>query len=386
MNFFKRKTEYDSVILITAFILLCMGVVIISSASIMEATVKFGDALYQTKKHLFGIGVALFLGLIACMTPTRIWQKYSLHFLFVVLVMMVLVLVVGREINGAKRWLNLGLVNLQPAELLKLVWILFFSDHVSRKIESISRTVWGFLRPVTFLAVMTVLLLSQPDMGSLMVITLITYSIMYLAGVGLLKYMVVIVVLSLVAALFIKISPYRARRVTSFLDPWSDEYGSGYQLTQSLMAYGRGGWYGEGLGNSYQKLGYLPEAHTDFVTAIFGEEFGFIGMVLLIILEFIIVFRGIRLGVKILKEDAIYQGYVAIGISSWICLQTFINIGAASGGLPTKGLTLPFVSYGGSSLMVFCMGIGILLRIDYEWRNKIISTTRSYIESASGGK
>ena len=193
-------------------------------------------------------------------------------------------------------------------------------------------------------------------------------------------------VLSLVAALFIKISPYRARRVTSFLDPWSDEYGSGYQLTQSLMAYGRGGWYGEGLGNSYQKLGYLPEAHTDFVTAIFGEEFGFIGMVLLIILEFIIVFRGIRLGVKILKEDAIYQGYVAIGISSWICLQTFINIGAASGGLPTKGLTLPFVSYGGSSLMVFCMGIGILLRIDYEWRNKIISTTRSYIESASGGK
>ncbi len=380
MRFFGRKTDYDSVLLITTFILLCLGVVIISSASIMEASVKYGDSMYQTKKHLMGIGIAVFFGIISCMTPTQVWKKYSLHCLFIVLMMMILVLIVGREINGAKRWLNLGLMNLQPAEILKIIWILYFSDYVSRKIESISKTVWGFLRPVAFLAVMTVLLLMQPDMGSLVVITLVTYAIMYMAGVGLLKYVVVGVILTGVAAIFIKISPYRARRVTSFLDPWSDEFGSGYQLTQSLMAYGRGGWYGEGLGNSYQKLGYLPEAHTDFVTAIFGEEFGFIGMVILIFLEFLIVFRGIMLGIKILKQDAIYQGYVAIGISSWICMQTFINIGAASGGLPTKGLTLPFVSYGGSSLMVFCMGIGILLRIDYEWRNKIIKTARQIVQ------
>lgn len=377
MQLFKKGNPgYDRVLLITTVILLALGVVIISSASIMESTMKYGDSMYQTKRHLFGIGIALFCALIATMTPTEFWKKRSLIFLFVVLCMLILVLVVGREINGAKRWLNLGIMNLQPAELLKLIWILYFSDYVSRKIESISRTVWGFLRPIVFLIVMTLLLLSQPDLGSLVVLGMITYAIMYVAGVGLLKYIVVGSILATIVGLFIKYSPYRARRVTSFLDPWADEFGSGYQLTQSLMAYGRGGLTGEGLGNSYQKLGYLPEAHTDFVTAIFGEEFGFIGMCVLILLEFLIVYKAVSLGIKILKEDAIYQGYVAVGIGTWIALQTFINIGAASGGLPTKGLTLPFVSYGGSSLMVFCTAIGILLRIDYEWRNKVISTKR----------
>ncbi len=372
----KDGPGYDRILLITTVILLALGVIIISSASIMESTMKYGDSLYQTKRHLFGIGVALFCALIATMTPTAFWKKRSLILLFIVLCMMILVLIVGREINGAKRWINLGVMNLQPAEVLKLIWILYFSDYVSRKIDSISKTISGFLRPIIFLAIMTILLLMQPDMGSLVVLTVITYAIMFMAGVGLLKYIVVGIILVVVGGLFIKFSPYRARRVTSFLDPWSDEFGSGYQLTQSLMAYGRGGLFGEGLGNSYQKLGYLPEAHTDFVTAIFGEEFGFVGMCVLILLESVIVYRAIALGIKILKEDAIYQGYVAIGIGSWIALQTFINIGAASGGLPTKGLTLPFISYGGSSLMVFCTAVGILLRIDFEWRNKVISTKR----------
>lgn len=377
MQLFKRGNPgYDRVLLLTTVILLALGVVIISSASIMESTMKYGDSMYQTKRHLFGIAIALFCALVATMTPTAFWKKRSLVCLSFVLCLMILVLVVGREINGAKRWLNLGLMNLQPAELLKLIWILYFSDYVSRKIEAISKTIQGFLRPIVFLAIMTVLLLLQPDMGSFFVLAAITFAIMFVAGVGLLKYIVVGVIMGVICVLLIKFSPYRARRVTSFLDPWSDEFGSGYQLTQSLMAYGRGGVYGEGLGNSYQKLGYLPEAHTDFVTAIFGEEFGFVGMCILILLEFVIVYKAISLGIKILKEDAIYQGYVAIGIGTWLALQTFINIGAASGGLPTKGLTLPFISYGGSSLLVFCTAIGILLRIDYEWRNKVISNKR----------
>lgn len=374
--FGKGNPGYDRILLITTVILLALGIVIISSASIMESTMKYGDSLYQTKRHLFGIGIALFCALIATMTPTAFWKKRSLVCLFFVLCLMILVLIVGREINGAKRWLNLGVMNLQPAEILKLIWILYFSDYVSRKIEAISKTIQGFLRPIVFLAIMTILLLLQPDMGSFFVLAVITFAIMFVAGVGLLKYIVVGVIMGIICMLLIKFSPYRARRVTSFLDPWSDEFGSGYQLTQSLMAYGRGGVTGEGLGNSYQKLGYLPEAHTDFVTAIFGEEFGFIGMCVLILLEFVIVYKAISLGFKILKEDAIYQGYVAVGIGAWIALQTFINIGAASGGLPTKGLTLPFISYGGSSLMVFCTAIGILLRIDYEWRNKVISKKR----------
>ncbi len=377
MGMFKGdKVGYDRVLLLATLLLLCIGVIIISSASIMESSIKYGDSFYQTKKHLVGVAMALVCGIASVMTPTAVWKKYSIHSLFFILCLMIIVLVVGREINGAKRWLSLGFMNLQPGELLKLVWILYFSDYVSRKIESISKTVSGFLRPMAFIAVMAMLLLMQPDFGSLFVITLITYVIMWMAGVGFLKYIVVMAVLLVIGIVVIKISPYRTRRITSFLDPWSDEFGAGYQLTQSLMAFGRGGWFGEGLGNSYQKLGYLPEAHTDFVTAILGEEFGFVGMLALIALEFLIVAKAFILGFKILKNDAIYQGYVAIGIGAWIAFQTFINIGAASGGLPTKGLTIPFVSYGGSSLIVFSIAVGILLRIDYEWRNKIISTLR----------
>lgn len=160
------------------------------------------------------------------------------------------------------------------------------------------------------------------------------------------------------------------------MDPWQDQYGSGYQLTQSLMAFGRGGITGKGLGNSYQKLGYLPEAHTDFITSILGEEFGFVGMVLLLLLELFIVYKSFRLAFKILKQDAIYQGYVAAGIGTLFCVQTFINVGSASGGIPTKGLTLPLVSYGGSSMISCCMAIAILLRIDFEWRNNAISDKR----------
>lgn len=370
------KPNYDRVLLLVTLVLLCLGIVIISSASIMESTVKYYDSMYQTKKHFIGIGIAVVLSIICVMTPSEFWKKYSVHALFGVLGLLILVLIVGREINGAKRWLSLGFMNLQPAELLKIVWILYFSSYVNRKIEAVSTTLGGFIKPSVFIAIFALLLMLQPDLGSTFVVASITFAIMCMAGVGLLKFIVVIVVFGGAGTIAVALSPYRLKRVTSFLDPWADEFGDGYQLTQSLMAFGRGGWFGEGLGNSYQKLGYLPEAHTDFVTAIYGEEFGFIGMCVLILLEFIIVFKACSLGIKILKNDAIYQGYVAIGISAWFAIQTFINIAAASGGIPTKGLTLPLVSYGGSSLMVFCAAVAILLRIDFEWRNKKIDKKR----------
>lgn len=370
------KANYDRVLLLVALVLLCLGVVIISSASIMESTVKYFDSMYQTKRHFIGISIAVLLSIVCAMTPSAFWKKNAVYALFIVLCLLILVLIVGREINGAKRWLNLGFMNLQPAELLKIVWILYFSSYVNRRIEAVSTTLGGFLKPGVFIGIFALLLMLQPDLGSTFVVALITFSIMCMAGVGLLKFIGVLVIFGLAGVVAVAFSPYRLKRVTSFLDPWADEFGDGYQLTQSLMAFGRGSWFGEGLGNSYQKLGYLPEAHTDFVTAIYGEEFGFIGMCVLILLEFVIVYKAASLGIKILKNDAIYQGYVAIGISAWFAVQTFINIAAASGGIPTKGLTLPLVSYGGSSLMVFCASIAILLRIDFDWRNKKIEKKR----------
>ena len=205
-----------------------------------------------------------------------------------------------------------------------------------------------------------------------MVIVALTFGILFVAGAGFTLYILLFLGFALLLGLLVVIAPYRMARFMSFRDPWAYEFGSGYQLTQSLMAFGRGGLTGEGLGNSIQKLGYLPEAHTDFVTAILGEEFGFVGMCILILLELIIIIRALNLSFRILKRAPCFQGYVVFAIAEWFALQTFINIGVASALLPTKGLTLPLVSYGGSSLLISMMAIGILLRIDFEWRNRIL--------------
>ena len=228
----------------------------------------------------------------------------------------------------------------------------------------------GFIKPLCFIGFIAGLLLMQPDFGSLVVVTAITFGILFVAGAGLLKYVSTLSLVALAGAIIIWVQPYRLARITAFLDPWQDRFRTGYQLTQSLMAFGRGGLTGEGIGNSIQKLGYLPEAHTDFVMSIMGEECGFIGVCFVILLEFIIVAKAIMLSAKILKQKVMFQGYVAFGIGMFFCLQTVINIGAASGGLPTKGLTLPLISYGGSSLIVCMWALAILLRIDYEWRTQ----------------
>ncbi|MGN1280810.1 MAG: putative lipid II flippase FtsW [Succinivibrio sp.] len=371
-----KGAKFDRLLLIVSFILICLGVMIISSASVMESIVKYDDPFYQTKRHIVSVVLSLFLAFICAAIPTDFWKKRALPLLFFCLVLMILVLIVGREINGAKRWLNLGILNIQPSEFLKLVWILYFSDYISRKIEAVSTTIKGFLKIAVPMVVLFILLFFQKDLGSIVVVFLISYSMVLVAGAGLIKYLIAFLVVLVLGFLAVLFTPYRVARVTSFLNPWEYEFSSAYQLTQSLMAFGRGGLFGEGLGNSYQKLGYLPEAHTDFITSIFGEEFGFIGMVVLISLEAVIVCRAFYLGIQILKKDAITQGYVAVGISMWICCQTFINVGSASGALPTKGLTLPLVSYGGSSLMAFSIAVAILLRIDYEWRNGKISDKR----------
>lgn len=371
--------RFDRSLVVVTLLLLCLSVVLISSASVMEASVRYADSMYLVKKHLLAVAAALLAALVTAAVPTEFWKKYSIHLMAVMIILLILVLLLGRNINEARRWLSLGFFNLQPAELLKLCWIFYFSSYVSRKSAEL-RTFKGFLKPLIFIGIFGFLLLMQPDFGSMVVITMITFCMLWIAGVRIFHYLAVGALLAVLSGLMVVIEPYRMRRVTSFLNPWQDQFGSGYQLTQSLMAFGRGGLFGEGLGNSIQKMGYLPEAHTDFVTAVLGEELGFAGMCVMIFLEFFIVVKALRLAFRILHKNSIFQGYVVLGIGVWFCLQTFINIGAASGALPTKGLTLPLISYGGSSLLVCCCAIAVLLRVDYEYRLGLIGKKETEAE------
>ena len=366
-----EPVSFDRTLLLTAAVLLASGLVLVSSASIMEAYTMFGDRYYYLKRQSYNLLAALFMGVLAASIPTDLIRRASAYLMLASLALLVLVLVVGAEVNDARRWIRLGPVNIQPAEILKLSWIFYFASFCTRKISEVRNTNIGFIKAVALTGLMSILLLAQPDFGSLFVLTCITFGMLFVAGAGLLKYIFISVAVAAAGAILVVTQPYRMRRITSFLDPWQDQFGSGYQLTQSLMAFGRGGMWGEGLGNSVQKLGYLPEAHTDFVTAILGEECGFAGMILIIVLEFALVYRALALAFGILRHKILFQGFVAFGIGAWFCLQSVINIGAASGALPTKGLTLPLVSYGGSSLIVSVMAVAILLRIDFEWKYRV---------------
>lgn len=365
----KDRVGYDRSLFIAALLLLMISVVLIATSSIMESKNLYGNEFYLLRKHVMSIGVAFFAGIAALTCQTKKLERGAFYFMIIVVLMLIAVLIVGRSINGAKRWLPLGIFNLQPAELLKLCWLIYMSSFVSRKMAEVRSKLKGFIKPACLIGLMGFLLLKQPDLGSSIVVGSLCLAILWIAGSPMLYYIGVLVLVVIILAAVILTSPYRMARITTFMDPWVDQFGSGYQLTQSLMAFGRGGLFGQGLGNSIQKLGYLPEAHTDFVTSILGEEFGFIGMCVIIFLEFFIVFKALSLGFSILRKAPVFQGFLASGIGVWFCLQTTINIGVAAGALPTKGLTLPLVSFGGSSMIVFCMAIGILLRIDFEKRH-----------------
>ncbi len=365
----KPGAGFDRALLCAAALLILISIVLIGSASVMESQTLYGSEFFLLKKHVISIGVALCAATVAAMIPTRVWQSWSTRLLLLNLALLIAVLIVGRSINGARRWINLGVFNLQPAEFMKLCWIIYFSSFASRKILEVRTKARGFIKPMILLAAVAFFILKEPDMGSTVVIALTCMGILWVAGSKILYYGLSVAALGAAGVMLVVTQSYRMARITAFLDPWADQFGSGYQLTQSLMAFGRGGLLGQGLGNSIQKLGYLPEAHTDFVTAVLGEEFGFAGMCVVILLEFFIALKAIRLGFRILKNGSVFQGFLAFGIGVLFCLQTTINIGVASGALPTKGLTLPLVSFGGSSMIVSCVAVAVLLRIEFELRH-----------------
>lgn len=363
----RQGPGFDRMLMVTVLLLLGVSLVLISSASVMEAEVRFGDGMYYLKRQCVYVVLGLLVFVFTASLPSAVLQHLSSVAVVLALLLLIAVLIVGRDINDAKRWIEFGPFNVQPAEILKLSWVLYLSAYANRHIDQIRTQNKGFYKPLLFIVLIAVLLLLQPDFGSLVVVTAITLGILFVAGAGMVKYVLTIILVGAAGGLLVVVQPYRVARVMSYLDPWADEFGSGYQLTQSLMAFGRGGWFGQGLGNSIQKLGYLPEAHTDFVTSILGEELGLVGMIGVLVLEYVIVCKAVLLAVRILRHGPYFQGFAAFGVGLWFCLQTFINIGAASGSLPTKGLTLPLISYGGSSLMISMAALALVLRIDYEW-------------------
>ncbi|ACX89516.1 cell division protein FtsW [Pectobacterium parmentieri] len=359
---------YDRTLVWLTLGLAIIGFVMVTSASMPVGQRLASDPFLFAKRDAIYLGLAFGLSLITLRIPMEIWQRYSPVLLLLAMVMLLVVLAVGSSVNGASRWISLGPLRIQPAELSKLALFCYLSSYMVRKVEEVRNNFWGFCKPMGVMVVLAVLLLAQPDLGTVVVLFITTLAMLFLAGAKMWQFLAIIGSGGFAVGLLIVAEPYRMRRVTSFWNPWDDPFGDGYQLTQSLMAFGRGEFWGQGLGNSVQKLEYLPEAHTDFIFSILGEELGYIGVVLALLMIFFVAFRAMSIGKRALEIDQRFSGFLACSIGVWFSFQTLVNVGAAAGMLPTKGLTLPLISYGGSSLLIMSTAIVLLLRIDFETR------------------
>jgi len=370
------KAGIDNNILFAAILLLTLGLVMVYSASIAYAGKDSGtgNQYFYLIRHVMALSLGLVAGVLAFNLPTTFWQKNSNKIIVIVIILLIAVIIphVGRLVNGSRRWLPLGLLNLQPSELAKIGIAIYMANYFCGKTLSFKKFRSDVLPVTITLLSICGLLLAEPDMGSTTVVFLIALTILFLSDLDVRLILATVVMGAIAFVLLIIFEPYRMKRVVGFLNPWEDSLGKGYQLSHSLLAYGHGGWFGVGLGNSIEKLYYLPEAHTDFIMAIIGEEFGVIGVLAVLILFWIIFYRGFTLIAAEAKRlpQRKFQGLLAQGISVWFFAQAIVNIGVSIGILPTKGLTLPFVSFGGSSILVNCIALAILLKIDYE--NKLV--------------
>lgn len=366
----KPLALYDKWLITAVIGLLIIGLMMVASSSVMISTKYY----HQPFHFLIRQACYLFLGLVIAISvmriDSRVWEKYSVPLLFFCLLLLILVLIpgIGRVVNGSRRWLSLGFISIQVSELTKMIMILYMAGYLVRQQQKVNQSILGFIRPMMVLGVVACLLLLEPDFGATVVIAGTVMAMLFLTGVKLRYYfgLMIMVGMSLVALALS--SPYRVARLTAFLNPWADQYKSGYQLTQSLIAFGRGGWFGVSLGDGVQKLFYLPEAHTDFLFAVLAEELGLVGILVVMALYSILVIRGLMIGYHAMLQERFFAAYTAYGITFWIGLQAAINMGVNAGLLPTKGLTLPLLSYGGASMVINCVVIALLLRIDHENR------------------
>ncbi len=369
----KPLAEYDAGLLWSALLLLTMGLVMVYSSSIAMAEVsRFtgGRSNYFLVRHLAFTACSLVAAMMVFQVPMRVWQQAA-PWLFiggVLALLLVLMPGLGREVNGARRWLSLGIMNLQPSEFMKLAAVLYAADYTVRKAALMHSFKRGLLPMLGVMLVVGWLLLREPDFGAFVVITSIAMGILFLGGMNGKWFAGLMLMLALGFAALVLTSPYRMQRIFGFMDPWSDPYGKGYQLSHALIAFGRGEYFGVGLGASVEKLLYLPEAHTDFLLAVIAEELGLAGVTLVIMLFSCLVMRAFAIGRQAVNLERPFSALVAQGIGVWLGVQALINMGVNMGVLPTKGLTLPLMSFGGSGILANCIAVAILLRIDWEGR------------------
>ncbi len=364
----RTELQIDLVLLSIVMALLLGGFVILASASISISDNAAGNPFFYVQRQLLAATIGAVAGGICLFVPMSVWRSLGPLLLLTGIALLVLVLVpgVGHEVNGSTRWVRFGIMNLQVSEPARLCLLLYLAGYLVRRNKSLREEFVGFLRPMLVLTLACVLLLMEPDFGAAIVLLATALVMLFVGGARIRDFLVFFSTAVIAMAALAITSPYRMKRLTGFLDPWSDPYDSGFQLTQSLIAIGRGEWFGVGLGDSVQKLFYLPEAHTDFVFAVFAEEFGLAGSLLLIGLFLALLWRIFRLGMRAANAERFFEAYIAIGLGTWLGLQAFINVGVNMGLLPTKGLTLPLISYGRSSLIITMICIGLLLRIHHE--------------------
>ena len=354
----------DTVLLTLGATLISIGVIAIASASIEYGDFHFGNPWHHTQRHAAYLMLAITLGALAYMAPAASVQRLSPWLLFLAVALLILVMIpgIGREVNGAQRWLPLGVITLQPSEFAKLAVLLYAAGYLVRQEEAVRHHWSGLAKLIAILAVVAALLLLEPDFGATVIIVGVVVGMTFLAGAKLIYVLAMLAAAAMALAFLVLSAPYRMKRLTAYQDPWADPFGSGFQLVQSLIAFGQGEWWGVGLGNSVQKLFYLPEAHTDFVFSIWSEETGLIGATAMIALFVMLIARVLNIGWRVAAQHRLFEAYVCFGAALMFAGQAFVNMGASSGLLPTKGLTLPFVSYGGNSLIVNCMLLGMVLR------------------------
>jgi cell division protein FtsW len=363
-----RRFVFDPVLLITIACLLLFGLVMMTSASVSIADRQVQEPLYYLERQLIGVGLGLVAALVAMAIPTLVWEKLSVPLLMIALLLLVLVLIpgIGHEVNGSRRWLRAGFLNFQASELARVALLTYLSSYVVRRQDELKQDLKGFLKPLAILMAASALLLLEPDFGAATVLMASGLAVLFLAGVKLRHFFALVAIAAGGMAIIAVTSAYRLKRLTAFLDPWADPFNSGFQLTQSLIAIGRGELFGVGLGSSVQKLFYLPEAHTDFVFAVLAEELGLAGVLVTLALFVILIWRAFDIARLAAEAGLAFQAYCAAGFGMWLGLQTFVNIGVNLGLLPTKGLTLPLMSYGASCILVTLGWLGLLMRIHHE--------------------
>ncbi len=358
----------DNQILLIYGLLVGIGLIMVTSASIGVADVQMNDPFYYGKRQFLRLVLGVLLIWMAYRTPTRVWKNNGMLLMLSSLFLLILVLIpgIGRTVNGSTRWLDLIVFTVQVSEIAKLFLIVYLSGYLIRRSNEIQTGLMGFIKPMIILAMASALLLLEPDFGAAAVLLMTGLGMIFLGGVQFKQFSLFVIGTLSIMVMMVIVSPYRMARVTSFLDPWADPFDSGFQLTQSLIAIGSGGIFGTGLGGSIQKLFYLPEAHTDFLFAIYAEEMGLLGAIFLISIYAWFVFRCFQIGKMSLLINRPFGAYLVYGVGLLVSIQALINMGVNMGALPTKGLTLPFISYGGNSILIMSFAVGMVLRVNYE--------------------